>query len=175
MAQINLTDEHTSLVSAAIGLGDWLCELPEMTKTDIALIKSIQRALSHLPTIKDDTLAMYGFSIERGDAEQGLVRGWDVSLEYFANDAEQQGGLEIFSSYIPMPETDNKVVLEQKKNSEVYFNWPIGETCSFISAQHQKQWIDDISEPLQHAKPSDRLRVELVFADQYSEIDCKIE
>ena len=117
MANINLTNEHKPLVTAALALGDWLCTLPEAKDTDIALIKRIQRSLAKLPKLNDGTLAMYGFSIERGNDEAGLVRGWDVSLEYLASDADQQGGLEIFSSYIPIPETTDATVLAEKKQA----------------------------------------------------------
>ncbi len=173
MANINLTNEHKPLVSAAIALGDWLCGLPEAKATDVALIKTIQRTFAKLPKVNDATLAMYGISIERGDEQLGLVRGWDVSLEYFANDPNQQGGLEIFSSYIPIPETTDADVLTEKKQAEVDFNWPLGDTCSFISPGQQKQWIAEVSNPIQFLQQGDRLRVELVFGQQYAEIDCQ--
>ena len=173
MANINLTNEHKPILTAALALGDWLCSLPEAKDTDIALIKMIQRSLAKLPKLNDGTLAMYGFSIERGTDEVGLVRGWDVSLEYFASDPDQQGGLEIFSSYIPLPETTDENVLAAKKQAEVYFNWPIGDTCSLILPDQQKRWIDEVTKPEQFLQEGDRLRVELVFGQQYAEIDCQ--
>jgi hypothetical protein len=172
MAKINLTNEHKSLINAATTLGDWLCSLPEVQQSDVELIKTIQQSLTKLPKINDGTLAMYGFSIERGNEESGLVRGWDVSIEYFANEPDQQGGLEIFSSYIPLPETTDKSVLAIKKQAEVYFHWPVGDTCSFITAEQRKQWIDEVCNPDQFLQAGDRLRVELVFGQQYAEIEC---
>jgi len=172
MANINLTNDHKSLVKAAVFLGDWLCSLPEVNQSDIELIKTIQTSLLRLPKISDGTLAMFGFSIERGNEQAGLVRGWDVSIEYFANDPEQQGGLEIFSSYIPLPETTDKTVLANKKQAEVYFHWPVGDTCSLITADQQNQWIEEVTKPEQFLQAGDRLRVELVFGQQYAEIEC---
>lgn len=174
MANINLTNEHKPLIKAAIGIGDWLSARPELSDDDVALVKQIQQALTKLPKLNDGTLAMYGFSIERGSEEQGLVRGWDVSLEYFANDAEQQGGLEIFSSYIPLPETTDKAILAQKKQAEVYFHWAVGETCAFISPEQQIQWITEVSNPELLLEKGARLRIELVFGQQYAEIDCEV-
>jgi hypothetical protein len=172
MANINLTNDHKPLVKAAVSLGDWLCSLPEVKQSDIELIKTIQTSLSRLPKISDGTLAMFGFSIERGNEQAGLVRGWDVSIEYFANDPQQQGGLEIFSSYIPLPETTDKSVLANKKQAEVYFHWPVGDTCSLITADQKQQWIEEVTKPEQFLQAGDRLRVELVFGQQYAEIEC---
>ena len=98
MAHIQLSASHQPILNAAIALGSWLLTLDGLSAPDKAAIENVQSALIALPTLKEDTLAMYGFSIERGDANQGLVRGWDISLEYFAADPEQQSGLEIFSS-----------------------------------------------------------------------------
>lgn len=172
MANINLTKQHKPLIQAAIKLGDWLLSLPEIKGEDAEVIKSIQQALAKLPKLNDGTLAMYGFSIERGDDLAGLVRGWDVSLEYFASDLERQGGLELFSSYIPIPETTDKSVLALKKQNEVYFNWPVGDTCSLIPPQQQQQWIAEVSNPATYLQQGDRLRIEAVFANDYVEVDC---
>jgi len=174
MANINLSNEQKPLIKTAIKMGDWLCSLPDVNDANRALINRIQAALTKLPKINDGTLAMYGFSIERGTMDDGLVRGWDMSLEYFADDAEQQGGLELFSSYIPLPETNDADVLAIKKKAEVYFHWAVGETCSFIAAEQQKQWIDEVSDPRVFFQPGDRLRIELVFGQEYAEIDCEL-
>lgn len=174
MAAINLSNEHKPLVKAAIKMGDWLGSLSDVSDSNRDLIKRIQQALNKLPKVNDGTLAMYGYSIERGSMDDGLVRGWDISLEYFTNDVDQQGGLELFSSYIPLPETNDPKVLADKKNAEVYFHWALGETCSFIDAKQQQQWITEVMDPHAFMQPGDRLRVELVFGPEYAEIDCQI-
>tara|TARA_R110002073_G_scaffold65591_4_gene163849 strand:- start:6743 stop:7279 length:537 start_codon:yes stop_codon:yes gene_type:complete len=169
MPHILLDKTHPPIIQAAINLGDWLLSLENLSEQDKTAIKAVQDALQKLPEIDDDILAMYGFSFERGDADDGLVRGWDISLEYNANDPEQQGGLEIFSSYIPLPDTTDPVVLAEKKQREVYFHWPVGDICSFIKAEQAQQWIDDVSQPLQFIEAGDRLRIEIVYQNFYAE------
>jgi|SRR5690554_1673843 len=171
MTHILLDKNHQPLIAAAIQLGDWLLTLGNLTDADKDAIKAVQTALKKLPEIHDRTMAMYGFSIERGDQNSGLVRGWDLSLEYFANDAERQGGLEVFSSYIPIPETTDTAVLAEKKNREIYFHWPLGDICSFIKAEQAQQWIDEVSRPLQYIEAGDRLRIEIVHQQYYAEIE----
>lgn len=171
MPHILLDKTHPLIIQAAINLGDWLLTLEDLSVQDKTAIKAVQDALKKLPEIEEDILAMYGFSFERGDADNGLVRGWDISLEYNANDPDQQGGLEIFSSYIPLPDTNDPEVLADKKQHEVYFHWPIGDICSFIKAEQAQQWIDDISQPLQFIEAGDRLRIEIVHQQFYAEYE----
>lgn len=171
MANIHLTQSHKHLVKAAIKLGDWLLTLDKLTAKDKAAVASIQKVLTKLPKVNDGTLAMYGFSIEKGDDTKGLVRGWDLSLEYFSQDLERQGGLELFSSFIPVPETTDPAVLTQKKLNEVYFHWPIGDVCAFIKPEQAQQWVDEINQPLAFWSEGDTLRIEVVYQDYYSEID----
>jgi hypothetical protein len=171
MANMLIDKSHKPLIKAAINLGDWLLTLDRLSDEDRNAIKAVQQSLTKLPKIKDGTLAMYGFSIERGDESQGLVRGWDLSLEYYAADPERQGGLEIFSSYLPIPETIDSTVLAEKKQNEVYFHWPIGDVCNFIKPEQAQQWVDDITRPLQFMEAGDRLRVEIVYQDYYAEIE----
>jgi len=171
MAHIQLSEAHQPILKAAIALGNWLLTLDGLSQQDKTAIENVQSALLTLPVLKEDTLAMYGFSIERGDSEQGLVRGWDISLEYFAGDPEQQGGLEIFSSYIPIPETTNKQLVAQKKRNEVYFHWSMGDVCSFVPEKQATQWINDVTDPLQYAQPGDLLRIEVVYQQHYVELE----
>ena len=174
MANINIAKQDKTVINAAIKLGDWLLSLPEVAGSDADSIKAIQQELKKLPKINDGTLSMYGVSIERGDENQGLVRGWDVSVEYFANDDERQGGLELFSSYISIPESTDESILADKAKNEVYFHWPVGDVGPLISSQQHKQWTDDVSQPLQFFQPGDRLRLEVVHQDHYAEIECNI-
>ena len=169
MAHIQLSDSHKPILNTAIALGSWLLTLDGLSQQDEAAIQSVQSALLTLPTLKEETLAMYGFSIERGDSNQGLVRGWDISLEYFADDPEQQGGLEIFSSYIPIPETTDKQLLAQKKRNEMYFHWSVDDVCSYVPEKQATQWINEVTDPLQYAQPGDRLRIEVVYQQHYAE------
>ena len=171
MAKILLDNAHKPIIKAAIKLGDWLLSLKNLTEQDKNAVMSVQRALNKLPKINDGMLAMYGFSIERGDETAGLVRGWDISLEYFANDAEQQGGLEIFSSYIPIPESNDPAVVAQKQHNEVYFHWSVADVCNFIAPERAARWIKEVSQPKQFLEEGDRLRVEIVYQDFYSEIE----
>lgn len=171
MANIQLDKSHKSLLKAAVQFGDWLLSLEQLSDDDRKAVRAVQKALSKLPKINDGTLAMYGFSIEQGDETQGLVRGWDVSLEYFASDPEQQGGLELFSSYIPIPETTDADVLAEKKQNEVYFHWPLGDVCNLIKPEQARKWIDEIGQPLQLFDERSRLRIEIVFGDYYSEVE----
>ncbi len=171
MAHIQLSDSHKPILNAAIALGNWLLTFDGLSQQNKAAIQGVQSALRTLPTLKEDILAMYGFSIERGDSEQGLVRGWDISLEYFTADPEQQGGLEIFSSYIPIPETSDKQLLVQKKRNEVYFHWSIGDVCSYVPEKQAEQWINDVTDPLQYAESGDRLRIEVVYQQHYVELE----
>ncbi|GEM_PF-734796 len=174
MAHIKLDKSHKQLVQSAIQLGDWLLSLDGLSDADIQAIKSVQKALNKLPKINDGTLAMYGFSLEQGNENTGLVRGWDLSLEYFANDPEQQGGLEMFSSYIPIPESTDPEVLAEKKHKELYFHWPIGDVCNLIPAEQASQWLEQVSNPAALVASAERLRVEVVFADYYGEIELAI-
>lgn len=171
MANIRLDKSHKPLIKAAISLGDWLLSVASLSEADKEAIKAIQRALDKLPKLNDGTLAMYGFSLEQGDEAEGLVRGWDVSLEYFANDAERQGGLELFSSYIPIPESTDPDVLAVKKQNEVYFHWPIGDICNLVKPEQAKQWIGAVTKPELLRQDGMRLRVEIVFGAYYSEIE----
>ena len=174
MANINISKQDKTVINAAIKLGDWLLSLPEVEGSAADSIKAIQQALKKLPKINDGTLSMYGVSIERGDENQGLVRGWDMSLEYFANDNDRQGGLELFSSYISIPESTDELILAEKDENEMYFHWPVGDAGPLISQQQQKQWIDDVSQPLQFFRAGDRLRLEVVHQDYYAEIECNV-
>lgn len=171
MANILLDKAHKKLIQSAIELAKWLLSLDALSVDDKKALLAIQDVLSKLPKINDGTLAMFGFSVERGDEQQGLVRGWDVSVEYFAHDPEQQGGLEIFSSYLPIPESTDKDVLAIKKQHEVYFHWPIGDICNLVKQSQAEQWIEEISQPEMLMSEGDRLRVEIVYKDFYSEIE----
>jgi len=174
MANIIISKQDKTLINAAIKLGDWLVSLPEVSDLNARKINAIQQALTKLPKISDATFSMYGFSIERGDEREGLVRGWDVSLEYFADDHDRQGGLELFSSYISIPESTDETVLANKANNEVYFHWPVSDDRSHMSQEQQHVWITDLNNPLQHWQTGDRLRLEIVHQDHYAEIDCTV-
>ena len=174
MAKISISKQDRTLIDATIKLGDWLLTLPEVSELNGRKIKEIQQVLKKLPKISDAKFSMYGFSIERGDEQEGLVRGWDVSIEYFADDHDRQGGLELFSSYIVIPESTDKSVLAAKAKNEVYFHWPIGGAGAVISSEQQKLWLSDIKNPTQYCQPGDRLRLEIVHQDHYAEIDCKV-
>lgn len=171
MANILLDKTHKPLIKAATGIGDWILSFEQLSAADKQAVISIQQALAKLPKLNDGTLAMYGFSLERGDESEGLVRGWDVSLEYFADDPEQQGGLELFSSYITIPETNDPEVLAQKKQNEAYFHWPVGDVCNLVQAEQARKWIDEVADPLKHKGDTDTLRVEIVYADYYAELE----
>jgi hypothetical protein len=125
--------------------------------------------LLKLPKINDGTVAMYGFSVETGDEESGLVRGWDVSLEYLADDPEQQGGLELFSSYLPIPESHDPEVLATKRAHEVYFHWPVAAMPAVFAADRVDAWIDELSQPERLLENVDRFRIEVVFGQHYFE------
>jgi hypothetical protein len=174
MANILLDKSHKKLIQSAIDLGDWLLSLDGLSEQDSQAIKAVQKALNKLPKVNDGTLAMYGFSLEQGNELAGLVRGWDISLEYFANDPEQQGGLEMFSSYIPIPESTDPDVLAEKKNKELYFHWPIGDICNLIPDTQSKQWLQQLASPKALAESAERLRVEIVFADYYGEVELPV-
>lgn len=171
MANILVDKSHKKLIKSAIDLGDWLLSLEGLSHQDMQAIKAVQQSLDKLPKINDGTLAMYGFSLEQGDDKLGLVRGWDISLEYFADDPQQQGGLEMFSSYIPIPDTTDPDVLAEKKNNELYFHWPVGEICNLIPPDQASRWLEQVSSPATMVKAGERLRIEIVFADYYSEIE----
>lgn len=171
MANILLSKTHKSLINAAIGLGNWFLSLDQLSEQDKQAVKHIQAALEKLPKVSDGTLAMYGFSIEKGDETNGLVRGWDLSLEYFSHDPERQGGLELFSSFIPLPETTDPAVLTQKNLNEAYFHWPIGDVCAFIKPEQAQRWIEETSQPLAFWGEGDTLRIEIVYQDYYSDIE----
>ena len=170
MAYINLNNEHQTLIQSAIALGDWMKSLPELSAQDCVAIEAVQQALQQLPEIQDHTLAMYGVSLEQGDSTQGLIRGWDVSLEYFSDDPSQQGGLELFSSWLPVPESEDAAVLAEKKQHEVYFHWYIGDVCNFIQPDKAKRWQDEVSNPLALLQANERVRIEIVYQDYYSEV-----
>ena len=174
MANIHLTQTHKPLLNAAINLGDWILSLDKLSAQDKNAVNAVRDALLSLPEVYDGTLAMYGFSIEKGDEDNGLIRGWDVSLEYFAHEAERQGGLELFSSFITLPESNDPAVLTQKKLNECYFHWPIGDVCAFIKPEQAKQWIDETSQPTSYLDIDDRLRIEIVYQDYYSEVEYTI-
>jgi hypothetical protein len=171
MANILLDKSHNPLLKAASRLGDWLLSLDALTDDDKQAVRAVQKALEKLPKLNDGTLAMYGFSLEQGDETNGLVRGWDVSLEYFASDSERQGGLELFSSYIPIPETTDADVLALKKQNEVYFHWPVGDICNLVKPEQAKQWTDAVAEPESLRQAGQRLRIEIVFGDYYGEVE----
>jgi hypothetical protein len=174
MAHIQIDKSHKALIKTAISLGDWLLSVEQLSESDREAVRDVQKALKKLPKINDGTLAMYGFSIEQGSESAGLVRGWDVSLEYFADDPEQQGGLELFSSYIPIPETTDPDVLAKKKHHEAYFHWPIGDVCNLIKPEQAQKWIDEVSRPEHIAEEADRLRIEIVYGDVYAEVDVPL-
>jgi hypothetical protein len=170
MAHIDITSLDKPLIKAARSIGAWLLTLDGLSDEQTKAIKLVQQTLAKLPKINDGTVAMYGFSVETGDDEQGLVRGWDVSIEYLASDPEQQGGLELFSSYLPIPESKDPEVLATKRSHEVYFHWPVGQQAELFAAEQVNRWISEVSQPEKLLEHADRLRVEVVFADQYVEI-----
>lgn len=172
MANILLEKTHKKLIQSAIALGDWLLSLDGLGNADREAIRSVQTALNKLPKINDGTLAMYGFSLEQGDEHHGLIRGWDVSLEYFSKDPERQGGLEMFSSYIPIPESDDPAVLLEKAQSEVYFHWPVADSSNLITPDQSTLWLSQIAEPERLSQGKERLRVEVLFGEYYAEIEC---
>lgn len=174
MANILLDKTHKQLIQSAIGLGNWLLNFDVLSADDKQAVIAIQDVLKKLPKINDGTLAMLGVSIETGDEEQGLVRGWDVSVEYFADDPEQQGGLELFSSYLPIPETTDKDILAIKKQHEVYFHWPIGDVCNLVKQEQAEQWMKEVNQPQALLMTGSRLRAELVYKDFYSEIELPV-
>lgn len=169
MHSIQLTDAQKPLVTAAIRLGDWLLSLDNLPEQAILAIKQTQTALQLLPQITADTMAMYGVSIEQGDDQQGLIRGWDISLECIEADPNQQAGLEIFSSYLPIPKPVDEQSLAEKKQHEVYFHWPLAAVCSTVEPTQSQRWIEEVTNPLQSAQPGDRLRVEVVYQQSYFE------
>lgn len=169
MTKILFSKQHKALLETVQRLGDWMVSLDELTDSEKKLIRQVQACFNKLPKINDGTLAMYGFSLERGSEQSGLVQGWDVSLEYFADDPEQQGGLEIFSSYIPIPETTDKNVLAAKQAREVYFHWSIGNVCNLIQPKQAEAWQQQVNNPLALSLPGDRLRIEVVYGEQYLE------
>ncbi len=171
MANILFDKSHKKLIQSATELANWLLSVDALSTDEKKALTAIQNVLNKLPKINDGTLAMFGFSVERGDENQGLVRGWDVSVEYFANDPEQQGGLEIFSSYLPIPESTDKDVLAIKKQHEVYFHWPIGDVCNLVKQEQAEQWITEVNDPEALLSAGDRLRIEVVYNDFYSEIE----
>ena len=174
MSHIKLDPQQQPLIHAAIEMGNWMKQCPETNEQARAAIEAIQQTLQSLPTLPDQTLAMYGFSIERGNAEQGLVRGWDVSIEYFADDSEQQGGLELFSSWLPIPESTAPDVLATKREKEVYFHWAIGDVCCYVNNTKAEQWQQQVQQPFAMLEPGDRLRLEIVYQEFYAEIDVAV-
>jgi hypothetical protein len=171
MKQILLESQHEDIVNAAIEFGAWLMAECTLDEQAISTIQSIQKTLRELPSIADGTLAMYGLSIEKGTSDEGLIRGWDVAVEYFADDPQQQAGLECFSSYLPMPEPTSDHALALKAKEEVYFNWPVASPCNAFSADDVARWCRELANPLQFYEEGDRLRVELVYGSQYVELD----
>lgn len=63
MTHIQPSDSHQPILNTATALGSWLLTLNGLSQQDRAVIQSVQSALLTLPTLKEDTLAMYGFSI----------------------------------------------------------------------------------------------------------------
>ena len=171
MTHIHLDPSQQGLLDAAIALGDWMQTLPKLTESDMAALRAVQQKLRRLPELSDGTLAMYGFSIESGDEHSGLVRGWDVSLEYMANDPEQQAGLELFSSWLPIPESAEAAILAEKRAKELYFHWPVGDVCCRTDAAKSNAWIEQLQDPHALLSSGDRLRIEIVFQAYYSAID----
>lgn len=174
MANILLDKTHKALIQSGIGLGSWLLQFAALSEDDKKAVIAIQDTLKKLPKINDGTLAMLGVSIENGDEQQGLVRGWDISVEFFADDPEQQGGLEIFSSYLPIPETTDKEILAIKKQHEVYFHWPIGDVCNLVKQEQAEKWITEVKQPQALLTSGSRLRAEVVYKDFYSEIELPV-
>jgi hypothetical protein len=172
MAHIQIDPAHRPIIDAAIKMGDWLLTQPQVDDAARQVIEKIQLTLNQLPEVNDNSLVMYGVSVEKTFPDgQGLIRGWDVSLEYFSDDPEMQGGLECFSSYIPVPDSEDPEMLKQKKEQEVYFHWPIGDVCNFITPQKAQTWLNVMQDPQAYFSSEDNLRIELVYANQYVEVD----
>ncbi|HDY84672.1 MAG TPA: hypothetical protein ENI26_07715 [Methylophaga aminisulfidivorans] len=170
MANIKLDKTHKNLIASAIDLGDWFLSLSTLSNADREAIVAVQNCLKKLPKVNDGTLAMYGFSVERGDETSGLIQGWDISIEYMAEDSEQQGGLEIFSSFLPIPESSDQSVLAEKKSREVYFHWPIGDVCNLLDKHNADKWMKEVSDPYMFFEKGDQIRIEVVFGTHYAEI-----
>jgi hypothetical protein len=53
----------------------------------------------------------------------------------------------------------------------VYFHWPIGDVCNLIRPEAASVWLKAMQDPKACFEPEQKLRVELVYADQYVEVD----
>ena len=168
MTNIIISKQDKPTIDAAIKLGDWFLSLPEVGDNEAKIIKAVQSSLAKLPDVDDEILSLYGFSIEKGDSTSGLVRGWDVSLE---NSTETPGLLEVFSSYILIPEPVEQEAIIEKESHEIYLHWNAGEQHQNKDAKSVTRWIEETSKPLQYFASGDVLRLEMVHNDGYAEIE----
>jgi len=78
--KIHIHEKEQHIVDAAIRLGDWLSQFPELTDKQISMISNIQEKLKTLPKVESTCHYHYGYSIERGNDDAGLIRSWIVYL-----------------------------------------------------------------------------------------------
>ncbi|MDH5357023.1 MAG: hypothetical protein OEY48_02890 [Gammaproteobacteria bacterium] len=170
MDNIIISKQEQRIVDAAIKLGNWFLSLPEVGDKEAGIIKAVQASLTMLPAVEDGVLSLYGFSIEKGNSTHGLVRGWDVSLE---NSSETPGLLEIFSSYILIPEPIEQQAIAEKESHEVYMHWNAGEQGQNVAVDAATKWIEEVSKPLQYFDNGDILRLEMVHKNNYAELQLQ--
>jgi hypothetical protein len=97
-----LHDWDLKLIGAAIGLGDSLLGMPELSEKNRKDITCFQEILRLLPKATLHVIATYSFAVSKVELGfQGVNREWYVSLE-------ENGLIEIGSIYVVVPYADER-------------------------------------------------------------------
>jgi len=133
--KFDIRPQDWPLITAAVGLGDWLANFKDATKEQVEAIRSLQAALRRLPEVSPGLNAEYGFRVWTGENElQWLAREWCVSMS--------RKKIEIFSNYVPYPEVD----IWEMMDRELEFYLGAGDQNK-NSTFYYDEWIKEVSNP----------------------------
>lgn len=151
--------EDQPIISAAIGLGDWLLAQPALTGNSAQTVRALQDALHSLPTVRVPTFLSYALNVSEGDKDDGLHREWCVAL--FAPD-RRRASLEIFSLYnpAPMPHASGASGFWDMVQREDWFLWDT-KRPSVYAAEQFARWIEEIRDPNAYFVPGRRVYAEI--------------
>jgi len=136
-----LREQDRVLIRAALGLGDWILNQPDVTRAQRRAVEAVQDAMRALPAAPPPMIAEYGFHARREIPEgNGLYRAWRVSLS--------PAGLEIFSVWSP----DEKIEYEEKLAHELNY-WLRPDRPSKHDGYYMAEWIAEVADPERFREP----------------------
>lgn len=130
-----LRPEDEPLLSAALGLGDWILAQNDVSRKQKKAVGALQDALRSVPGTPPPLIAEYGFHARWAQPDgTGLYRAWRVALS--------PSGIEIYSVYSP----DEKIEFEDKVAHELNF-WQRPSHPASHDGFYYEEWIGEVADP----------------------------